>query len=91
MKNSLKNLEVFTQALARNSEKIDNVMVKVDGVMAKADNLMLGLNAIAGGNNGSELNLMVKVDPRARRECRQADQSPDRPTAAARSPTSAAP
>ncbi len=60
VKNSLKNLEVFTQALARNSEKIDNVMVKVDGVMAKADNLMLGLNAIAGGNNGSELNQMVK-------------------------------
>ena len=60
VKNSLKNLEVFTEALARNSEKIDNVMVKVDGVMAKADNLMLGLNAIAGGNNGSELNQMVK-------------------------------
>jgi len=60
VKNSLKNLEVFTQALARNSEKIDNVMLKVDGVMGKADSLMLGLNAIAGGNNGSELNLMVK-------------------------------
>ncbi|WP_375788971.1 MlaD family protein [Bradyrhizobium sp. Pha-3] len=60
VKNSLKNLEVFTEALARNSEKIDNVMLKVDGVMGKADNLMLGLNAIAGGNNGSELNLMVK-------------------------------
>ncbi|WP_338690901.1 MlaD family protein [Bradyrhizobium sp. 26S5] len=60
VKNSLKNLEVFTQALARNSEKIDNVMLKVDGVMGKADSLMLGLNAIAGGNSGSELNLMVK-------------------------------
>jgi len=28
--------------------------------MGKADNLMLGLNAIAGGNNGGELSLMVK-------------------------------
>jgi len=60
VKNSLKNLETFTSALARNSEKIGNVMLKVDGVMGKADNLMLGLNAIAGGNNGGELNLMVK-------------------------------
>lgn len=60
VKNSLKNVEVFTQALARNSEKIDNVMVKVDDVMGKADSLMLGLNTIAGGKNGSELNLMVK-------------------------------
>ena len=60
VKNSLKNLETFTSALARNSEKIDNVMLKVDGVMGKADSLMLGLNAIAGGNNGGELNLMVK-------------------------------
>jgi len=60
VKNSLHNLETFTAALARNSEKIDNVMLKVDGVMAKADNLMLGLNTIAGGNAGGELNLMVK-------------------------------
>ncbi|WOH79434.1 MlaD family protein [Bradyrhizobium sp. BEA-2-5] len=60
VKNSLKNLETFTNSLARNSEKIDAVMAKVDGVMLKADSLMLGLNAIAGGNNGSELNLMVK-------------------------------
>src|SRR3977135_4526989 len=36
VKNSLHNLETFTSALARNSEKIDNVMLKVDGVMAKA-------------------------------------------------------
>jgi phospholipid/cholesterol/gamma-HCH transport system substrate-binding protein len=35
-------------------------MLKVDGVMGKADNLMLGLNTIAGGNAGGELNLMVK-------------------------------
>ena len=60
VKNSLKNLETFTQALARNSEKIDNVMLKVDGVMGKADSLMLGLDAIAGGKNGGELNQMVK-------------------------------
>jgi phospholipid/cholesterol/gamma-HCH transport system substrate-binding protein len=60
VKNSLRNLETFTGALARNSEKIDNVMLKVDGVMLKADNLMLGLNTIAGGANGGELNLMVK-------------------------------
>lgn len=60
VKSSLKNLETFTSALARNSEKIDNVMLKVDGVMGKADSLMLGLNTIAGGTAGGELNLMVK-------------------------------
>ncbi len=60
VKNSLHNLETFTAALARNSEKIDNVMLKVDGVMGKADSLMLGLNTIAGGTAGGELNLMVK-------------------------------
>ncbi len=60
VKNSLRNLETFTSALARNSEKIDNVMLKVDGVMGKADSLMLGLNAIAGGNSGGELSQMVK-------------------------------
>ena len=60
VKNSLRNLETFTGALARNSEKIDNVMLRVDGVMGKADNLMLGLNTIAGGAAGGELNLMVK-------------------------------
>ena len=60
VKSSLKNLETFTSALARNSEKIDNVMLRVDGVMGKADSLMLGLNTIAGGAGGGELNLMVK-------------------------------
>src|SRR4026207_295306 len=44
VKNSLRNLETFTGTLARNSEKIDNIMLRVDGVMGKADNLMLGLN-----------------------------------------------
>ena len=60
VKNSLHNLETFTAALARNSEKIDDIMVKVDGVMGKADSLMLGLNTIAGGNSGGELSAMVK-------------------------------
>jgi phospholipid/cholesterol/gamma-HCH transport system substrate-binding protein len=60
VKNSLRNLETFTAALARNSEKIDNVMLRVDGVMGKADNLMLGLNSIAGGDRGGELAQMVK-------------------------------
>jgi phospholipid/cholesterol/gamma-HCH transport system substrate-binding protein len=60
VKNSLHNLETFTSALARNSEKIDNVMLKVDGVMGKADNLMLGLNTLAGGKEGGELFQAVK-------------------------------
>src|SRR4030081_2194655 len=60
VKNSLHNLETFTASLARNAEKIDNVMLRVDGVMGKADNLMLGLNALAGGAAGGELNLMGK-------------------------------
>src|SRR5580698_8509806 len=60
VKNSLHNLETFTGSLARNSEKIDDVMLKVDGVMAKADNLMLGLDTLAGGKEGGELYLTVK-------------------------------
>jgi phospholipid/cholesterol/gamma-HCH transport system substrate-binding protein len=60
IKNSLKNLETFTGSLARNADKIDDVMLKVDGVMGKADNLMLGLNALAGGKDGGELFLAVK-------------------------------
>src|SRR5436305_320435 len=60
VKSSLQNLETFTSSLARNADKIDNVMLKVDGVMGKADSLMLGLNTIAGGNAGGELSLMVK-------------------------------
>jgi len=60
VKNSLKNLETFTASLARNSERIDNVMARVDGVMGKADSLMLGLNTIAGGREGGELSLTVK-------------------------------
>ena len=60
IKNSLRNLDTFTASLARNSEKIDNIMLKVDGVMGKADNLMLGLNTIAGGNSGGELFQTVK-------------------------------
>ena len=60
IKNSLRNLDTFTSSLARNSEKIDDVMGKVDGVMGKADNLMLGLNAIAGGSGGGELFQAIK-------------------------------
>lgn len=60
VKNSLKNLETFTNSLARNSEKIDGMMAKVDGVMLKADNLMLGLNTLAGGKDGGELFQAVK-------------------------------
>jgi phospholipid/cholesterol/gamma-HCH transport system substrate-binding protein len=58
--NSLHNLETFTSSLARNSERIDNVMARVDGVMGKADNLMLGLNTLAGGREGGELYQAVK-------------------------------
>src|ERR1700761_3498735 len=60
VKNSLHNLETFTSSLARNSEKIDGLMLKVDGVMGKADNLMLGLDTPAGGKDGGELYLTVK-------------------------------
>jgi phospholipid/cholesterol/gamma-HCH transport system substrate-binding protein len=60
VKNSLANLETFTQSLARNSEKIDAIMARVDGVMGKADSLMLGLNTLAGGKDGGELLLTVK-------------------------------
>jgi len=60
VKHSLHNLEAFTSSLARNGERIDELMLKVDGVMGKADNLMLGLNMIAGGKDGGELSLTVK-------------------------------
>ncbi len=60
VKSSLRNLETFTASLARNAERIDNVMLKVDGVMGRADNLMLGLNTLAGGKDGGELFMTVK-------------------------------
>jgi phospholipid/cholesterol/gamma-HCH transport system substrate-binding protein len=60
VRNSLKNLEVFTTSLSRNSERIDGIMSRVDGVMGKADSLMLGLNTLAGGKDGGELLLTVK-------------------------------
>jgi len=60
VRNSLKNLEVFTSSLSRNAERIDGIMLRVDGVMGKADNLMLGLNTLAGGKEGGELFLTVK-------------------------------
>jgi phospholipid/cholesterol/gamma-HCH transport system substrate-binding protein len=60
VRNSLHNLETFTNSLARNSQKIDDVMAKVDGVIGKADSLMLGLDTLAGGRDGGELFLTVK-------------------------------
>src|ERR1700712_4727964 len=67
VKNSLHNLETFTSSLARNSAKIDDIMLKVDvvmgkadGVMSKTDNIMLGLNTLAGGKDGAELFQTVK-------------------------------
>ncbi|HET6839323.1 MAG TPA: MlaD family protein [Bradyrhizobium sp.] len=60
VKNALHNLDAFTSSLARNGEKIDDLMLKVEGVMGKADNLMLGLNTLAGGKEGGELFLAVK-------------------------------
>jgi phospholipid/cholesterol/gamma-HCH transport system substrate-binding protein len=60
VKNSLHNLETFTASLARNAQKIDDVMLQVNGVMGKADSLMLGLNTLAGGKDGGELFLTVK-------------------------------
>src|SRR5215831_20190380 len=60
VRNSLKNLEIFTNSLSRNSERIDGIMSRVDGVMGKADSLMLGLNTLAGGKDGGELFLAVK-------------------------------
>src|SRR5215475_182374 len=60
VRNSLKNLETFTASLARNAERVDNVMSRVDGIMGRADSLMLGLNSLAGGKDGGELFLTVK-------------------------------
>jgi phospholipid/cholesterol/gamma-HCH transport system substrate-binding protein len=60
VKNSLRNLEVFTSSLSRYSERIDAIMSRVDGVMGKADSLMLGLNSLAGGKEGGELFQAVK-------------------------------
>jgi phospholipid/cholesterol/gamma-HCH transport system substrate-binding protein len=60
VKKSLHNLETFTNSLARNSQRIDDVMAKVDGAMSRADNLVLGLNTLAGGKEGGELFQAVK-------------------------------
>src|SRR5437879_12965994 len=60
VRNRLRKRVDFTWSLARNSERVDNVMAKVDGVMGKADKLMLGLNFLAGGKEGGELFQAVK-------------------------------
>jgi phospholipid/cholesterol/gamma-HCH transport system substrate-binding protein len=65
--NALHNVETFTATLARNSERIDDIMGKIDavmgradGVVAKTDNIMLGLDTLAGGREGGELFATVK-------------------------------
>ena len=60
VRNSLHNLETFSNSLARNAERIDAIMARVDSVMGQADHLMLGLNSIAGGKDGGELFQTVK-------------------------------
>jgi phospholipid/cholesterol/gamma-HCH transport system substrate-binding protein len=67
VKNALHNVEAFTATLARNSERIDGIMLKIDtvmgkaeGVVAKTDNIMLGLDTLAGGKDGGELFAAVK-------------------------------
>jgi phospholipid/cholesterol/gamma-HCH transport system substrate-binding protein len=60
VRNSLHNLETFSNSLARNAERIDAIMARVDSVMGQADSLMLGLNSIAGGKDGGELFQTVK-------------------------------
>ncbi len=62
LKNSLTSVEAFAASLARNSERIDSILLKVDGVMAKADgvmvktdNMMSGLSAITGKTGGDLL------------------------------------
>ena len=60
VKNSLRNLETFTNSLSRNAERIDAIMGRVDGVMGKADNVMIGLDTLAGGREGGELFQTVK-------------------------------
>jgi phospholipid/cholesterol/gamma-HCH transport system substrate-binding protein len=67
VKNALHNVEAFTATLARNSERIDDIMLKIDavmgkadGVVAKTDNIMLGLDTLAGGKDGGELFAAVK-------------------------------
>lgn len=66
LKNSLTSVEAFTASLARNSERIDSILLKVDGVMARADDVMaktddmMGGMAAITGKSGGELLLAVK-------------------------------
>ena len=46
VRNSLHNLEVFSQSLARNSERIDSVMARVDGVMQPEEVARLVIEAM---------------------------------------------
>jgi phospholipid/cholesterol/gamma-HCH transport system substrate-binding protein len=48
VKNSLKNIETFSAALAANAEKIDRVMTNADRVMASVDRSMGGIEKLTG-------------------------------------------
>jgi len=68
IQNSLKNVETFTSTLARNSERMDNIMLqaeaavgKAGGLMASTDSVMRGLQALTGGKDGGELIKAVKA------------------------------
>ena len=51
IKNSLKNIEAFSAALAANSEKIDRIMTTADRVMASVDRSMGGIEKLTGTAN----------------------------------------
>ncbi len=68
IQNSLKNVETFTSTLARNSERMDNIMLqaeaavgKAGGLMTSTDRVMHGLQALTGGKDGGELIKAVKA------------------------------
>ncbi len=72
VKNSLHNLETFTASLARNSEKIDNVMLKVDGVMAQGRQPDARAQHAGRRQGGRRIVFDGEIDPRTGRGFRQA-------------------
>jgi len=48
VRNSLKNVEAFSAALAKNAEKIDRIMANADRVMASVDRSMGGIEKLTG-------------------------------------------
>jgi phospholipid/cholesterol/gamma-HCH transport system substrate-binding protein len=60
VKNSLQNVQTFTESLAQSSTHIDSIMRKADHMISKTDSIMLGLDALAGGKDGGELFQAVK-------------------------------